>query len=334
MPNGNTSMPTNSSSAVQWENAEIPRDRFGRPMVAPLKGTKRVAYRRTTTFVGCLDDMNGLIKWKARQVAYGMGQRKDLVLAAAAADPDDKRTLGEVAEKASEHAQSSASATTGTALHALTERIDRGGQLGFVPVEYQADLDAYQKATDAIKFVGIETFRVHDEWQVAGTADRIGRLPGQDLLTIFDIKSGSIDYPHKMAMQLAMYAHSIPYDIAADKRGTDVEMYGGKVDLNHGVIIHLPAGEGRCELYEIDIWKGWGACMLAKQVWNWRGAKDLTKPIDPSVPSPKPATWESLIANATTVERLREIWEGAKQSKQLTSDVRAMCTARSRELAK
>ena len=63
---------------------EIPRDQWGRPMILPPKGKKRVPYRRTTTFVGCLDDMNNLMKWQARQVAYGMGQRDDLVLAAAA----------------------------------------------------------------------------------------------------------------------------------------------------------------------------------------------------------------------------------------------------------
>ena len=317
-----------TSSAAQWQNAEIPRDRWGRPMVMPPKGTKRVAYRRATTFVGCLDDMNGLMKWMSRQVAYGMGQRKDLVLAAAAADPADKKKIGEIAEKAAEHAKgvTGDAAETGTALHSLTERIDRGGELGVVPQEYQADIEAYRKATANIEFTEIETFRVHDDFKVAGTADRIGRLNGR--LMIMDIKSGSIDYPHKMAMQLAVYARSVAYDIATDKRVPDAE----PIDLNRGVIIHLPAGQGRCDLYEIDISKGWGACLIAKQVWDWRGRKDLTTLIDPDAPEIQPATWQSLIVNADSVDRLREIWRRAKELGELTAEIRELAAAKSREL--
>lgn len=317
-----------TSSAAQWQNAEIPRDRWGRPMIMPLKGTKRVAYRRATTFVGCLDDTNGLMKWMSRQVAFGMGQRKDLVLAAAAADPTDKKKIGEIADKAAEHAKGVAgdAAETGTALHSLTERIDRGGPLGVVPSEYQADIEAYRKATGHIEYVGIETFRVHDEWKVAGTADRIGILNGRPM--IMDIKTGSIDYPHKMAMQLAMYARSLPYEISTDQRGIDVK----EVDLNYGVIIHLPAGQGRCDLYEIDIAKGWGACLIARQVWDWRGRKDLTRLIDPSAGPAEPATWESLILGADSKDRLREIWRRASELGELTAELKAAAKVRSEEL--
>lgn len=323
-------------TTAELQNVEIPRDRWGRPMVLPAgRGKKRVAYRRTTTFVGCLDDMNGLMKWKARQVAYGMGQRKDLVLAAAAADPADKKLLGDIAEKATEHAMSSAGATTGTALHTFTERLDRGQPLGHVPDPYPADLDAYKNATEGIEWLGIECFRVHDDWKIAGTADRIGRNQ-HGRLQVYDIKTGSIDYPHKMAMQLAMYARMTPYDIATDTRG---EPEG--LDLNTAIIIHLPAGQGRCDLYEIDIAKGWGACLLARKVWDWRGIKDLThiasddriSTWEKSNSDQTPPTWESLIEAATTVDELRTIWGRAKDSGHLTPELRALCTQRSQELA-
>ena len=313
---------------VQYENVEIPRDGYGRPMIMPAgRGKKRIPYRRCTTFVGCLDDQSGLIKWKSRQVAYGMGQRKDLVLAAAAADPEDKRTLGDVAEKAAEHAQGSSAATTGTALHALTERIDRGQPLGVIPTEYEADIEAYRAATKDIEFLGIETFRVHDEWQIAGTADRVGIWRG--IPTIMDIKTGSVDYPHKMAMQLAMYARSVPYDIATDTRGSDAE----PVSINTGVIIHLPAGQGRCTLYEIDLVKGWGACLIARQVWSWRGTKGLTREVDPHDEPPAPPTWASLIAAAASLDDLRLIWKRAAECGALTAEVQAAATEKSRELA-
>ena len=315
-------------TSTEWQNAEIQRDRWGRPLILPAKGgknAKRIPYRRTTTFVGCLDDMNGLLKWSNRQVAYGMGQRQDLQLAAAAAKHDDKKTLGDIAEKAKAAAKSSAAADIGTALHSLTERIDRGEPLGTVPVEYQADLDAYRAATDGIEWLGIETFRVHDEFKVAGTADRIGIINGRP--TIMDIKTGSIDYPHKMAMQLAMYSRSVPYDIPTDTRVSDP----APVDLTRGVIIHLPAGQGRCDLYEIDISKGWGACLIAKQVWDWRGTKELTRIIEG--PPPAPPTWESLIAAAASLDELRLIWSRAKELGELTPELKAAATVRSAELA-
>lgn len=314
------------TTTAELQNTEIPRDRFGRPMVMPPKGSRRQSYRRVTTFVGCLEDMNGLLKWKARQVAYGMGQRRDLVLAAAATDPADKSALGKIADKAEEAALSSAGATVGTAVHSLTERIDRGKPLGPVPHEAEADIAAYTEATKAIEWLGIESFRVHDDWKVAGTADRIGRLHGR--LKIFDIKTGSIDYPHKMAMQLAMYARSTPYDIATDTRGEDPE----PVDLNTGIIIHLPAGQGVCNLYEIDIAKGWGACLLAHKVWSWRGVKDLTQLIDPHAEPSSPPTWASLIDAAATVDDLRLIWKRMKECGQSTPELRAACTERSATL--
>lgn len=309
-------------------NAEIPRDRYGRPMVMPPGArTKRVAYRRVTTFIACLEDTYNLMAWKNRQVAYGMGRRKDLVLAAAASDPADKRKLNEIAEKATEYAMASASATTGTALHALTERIDRGQPIDYIPDEYQADIEAYRRATASIEWLGIESFRVHDDWQVAGTADRIGR-DRHGRLRIYDIKTGTIDYPHKMSMQLAMYARSAPYDIETDTRTVDP----GPIDLHRGVIIHLPAGEGRCDLYEIDIVSGWGACRLAKQVWEWRATKGLAQPIDLDAPPAEMPTWESLARDARNVDDLRLIWKRAGQLGQLTEDLRALCARRSQEL--
>ena len=653
-------------TAPEFVNTEIPRDRYGRPMITQPGSTKRVPYRRTTTFVGALEDTYNLQKWKMRRVAYGMGQRKDLVLAAAASDPEEKHKLNEIVENALEAAESSAAATTGTALHALTERIDRGQPLGVIPNEYENDIAAYQAATQKIEWLGIESFRVYDRWQVAGTADRIGkdqhgririydikgltldtklptpsgwttmgavkvgdqvldeqgnpcnvilksdaknigtylvtfddgaqiicdsehiwwtttradrdrgegpkprqvqevlrsiksggqnqhcvpvaepltlpdialtvdpyllgawlgdghinrnvitkaddlfdiiesdgyrlgmrqvdsrsgavsrsvaglceqlktagllghkRIPDEYLrasypqrlrllqglmdtdgtwntarkramftstdkglalgveellltlgqrphsysivrtgfgktVTAYDVEftprdlmpfrlprkmakvvakkvethasrrvitsivpgpdvetacigvdspnnvylcserfipthnTGSIAYPHKMAMQLAMYARSLPYDIPTDTRGEPEPA----LDLNRGVIIHLPAGEGRCDLYEIDIASGWGACLIAHQVWKWRATKDLTKLVDPDA-APQPSEIEQAFtelgcarraANAQTLEELRQVWNHAKKHGALTEDFRAFCTERSRELA-
>jgi len=311
---------------AEFVNVEIERDRYGRPLVSPPSGKgKKVAYRRCTTFVGALDDTYNLQQWMKRQVVLGMGQRSDLVLAAAAADPSNKKLLNGIAEQAHEAANGSAAATKGTALHSLTERIDRGQPLGVVPEEFRADIEAYRRATDGIEWTAIETFRVHDDFQVAGTADRIGLIHGRPVIA--DLKTGSIEYAvHKIAMQLAMYARSTGYDIATDTRVPDLE----PVDLNRGVIIHLPAGEGRCELVEIDIAKGWGACLIARKVWSWRGVKDLTRPLRPHV---EPPTWESLVRDARDLEDLRLIWKRAAECGDMTAELKELMLARSAELA-
>jgi hypothetical protein len=270
-----------------------------------------------TTFVEALEDTNGLRRWELRQLAVGMGQRPDLVLAAAATDSDDKDRLDEIVRKATEHALASASATTGTSLHALTERLDRGGKLGVVPDPYGADLKAYETATAAIEFDRIETFRVLDGWKVAGTADRIGRYRGR--LMVADIKTGSIDYPHKMAMQLALYAHSVPYDIVTDTRGpADVGL-----DLRRGLIIHLRAGQGRCELHLVDLEKGWEACQLAKQVWDFRSTRSLLAP----------ASFAELARTADDIEALRQLWRDAKRCNELTQNFLDAVEKRREQLA-
>lgn len=311
--------------SIEFENVEIERDRYGRPLIAPPTGKgKKIPYRRCTTFVGALEDTYNLMQWKARQVALGMGQRSDLVVAAAAADRGDKKKLNEITEKALEAASSGAAADIGTALHSFTERLDRGQPLGVIPAEFAADIEAYREATAGIKFVAIETFRVHDDFQVAGTADRIGIIDGSP--TIMDIKTGGIDYAiQKISMQLAMYARSVPYDIATDKRVADAE----PISINRGVIIHLPAGQGRCELIEVDIVKGWGACLIAKQVWGWRGTKDLARPLAPQA---APPTWKSLTLAATTLAELRLIWKRAGELGQLDEGLAELILARRTEL--
>lgn len=316
--------------APEFVNVEIPRDRFGRPMLMPATGRskKRIPYRRCTTFVGVLEETSALMRWGQRQVALGMGQRPDLVMAAAAADPGDKATIGGIAERAAEAAKGiqGDAASIGTALHAFTERMDRGDTIGHVPAEYRADLDAYWAATKHITWQAIETFRCHDDWLVAGTADRIGTVGG-GRPAIYDVKTGGIDYGQlKMSMQLAMYARMTAYDIATDTRVADTE----PVDVNYGYIIHLPAGQGRCDVYETHIGEAWGACLVAKQVWGCRERKNLLTPY--REPNPV-ATWESLIANANSLERLREIWQRAKELGQLTPQLKALLTARSQELA-
>ncbi|MGO9102990.1 MAG: hypothetical protein ACLP9Y_27475, partial [Mycobacterium sp.] len=229
-----------------------------------------------------------------------------LVLAASTADRDDKNYGNELVGTALE--PSGAAARNGTSLHKESEHVDRGGKPRRLPAPFDNDIPAYQKTINdfGIVWTAIETFRVFDEWRVAGTADRIGWYRGR--LTVADLKCGSIDYPGKFALQLAVYAHSVPYNTETDTRGEREE----DLDLTRGLIIHLPAGQGRCDLYEINLEKGWEACQLAHQVWQWRDTRGLLKPVTP--------TFTDRARGAADLDELRAIWKEARRGKAHTQD--------------
>lgn len=266
----------------------IPRDRWGRPVITTPEG-KQIAYQRATTLAGVLDDSYGLMAWKQRQTAAGIAARKDLLLRVSSLGmaPDDKgeaatwkSQMDAVCEAAMEASGSSAKATIGTALHSYTEAIDaarlEGRQFtGAVPAEYAPHLRAYADATGSLTVHAMERFLVCDELQVAGTTDRIVTMPGIDGLLIADVKTGSLAYPHKMAMQLAIYAHSVAYDPATGERTAL-----GDINQSIGVIIGLDAETGKCGLHKIDIAAGWEAIQLALKVKEWRTKKGILEPLE------------------------------------------------------
>lgn len=251
---------------------EIERDRYGRPMVTPPNGGKPVAYTRATTLAGAIEDQSNLIKWKSRMTLLGAAKQPHLAMAALAA-ADNKSELNKLAEMAADAAGAGVAAMNGTSMHSFTERIDRGEPIGDVPDLFRPDVLAYQASTVAMKRLHVEEFVVCDEIKAAGTPDLIVEFDGGRYIA--DKKTGSVDYPHKMAAQLAIYAHSQIYDIAT---GTRRPLPG--VDGRRGIIIHLPAGEGRAQLYWINIAAGWDAVQLGVKVREWRSRKSILEPID------------------------------------------------------
>jgi PD-(D/E)XK nuclease superfamily len=278
----------------------IPRDGWGRPLVKPEGGGKPVAYTRCTRYVSCLEDTYNLSLWQQRMVAVGITQRPDIHLqvAALASDPaGNKKQLDQACDAAREAAAASAAATTGTALHQLTELIDRGRDVGVIPDAYTADLEAYRKATEGFKYTHIEQFCVLDRYKIGGTPDRIVKLDGKTYIA--DVKTGSIDWGiGKIAMQLAVYARSHTYDHTSGQRG----IHGAELDK--GLIIHLPAGTGTCRLHWVNLIDGWEAVMLARRVRDWRAKKlsDLTEPYARFDPL------EAAIHDATSEQQLLDLW--------------------------
>jgi hypothetical protein len=291
---------------------EIPRDRWGRPLIIPPGGGKPKPYTRATTFVGALEDTYNLGLWQQRMVALGLAQRDDLLLAVAALTAENKDDLNKLCEAAREAAAASAGATIGTALHKMCERLDRGEKF-VIPTAAKADIEAYKQATAGVRWTHIEELLVHDGLEVAGTPDRIGLDPTRaPLPQVYDIKTGSIDYGlAKIAMQLAMYARSQAYDVDL---GTREPL---EVDLSTAVIIHLPAGSGRCDLVPVDIAAGWEGVQLAREVRAWRKRKDFR---------PTTVPLADRIAQAINAEQLRALW--AAHSHEWTEELTALSRER------
>jgi hypothetical protein len=193
--------------------------------------------------------------------------------------PNDAKTkANELCEKAIEAARGTAAATTGTALHQMTQTLDEGHPLGVVPSSAQRDLDAYSRTTAALTALYIEHPMVHDGLQIGGTPDRIVELNGETYIA--DVKTGSIEYAAlKIAMQLGVYAHSTLYDPRSGKR-----LKTPKINQRRAIVIHLPAGKGTCELKWVDVQRGFHAVQTAKQVRAWRKAQGWYSDVELDVP--------------------------------------------------
>lgn len=253
-------------------NVEVPRDRYGRPLIIPPGGGKPVPYKRASSFGKALDDMSGLMLWKQRLTVQGIARDPSLQLKATLAG-EDKRALNAVVDEAFKAAGGERKADIGTSLHALTEQYDRGIPIHSVPAAYEADLEAYARVTRDFEWLEIEQFVVNDLLKAAGTPDRIANFQGDTY--VVDLKTGSIDFPHGYAVQLAIYAHSLGYDPATGQRRELPQ-----VNRSWGILIHLPAGSGECSLHAIDLNGGIKAAALAVQVDQWRKRKNLTQPLE------------------------------------------------------
>ena len=268
---------------------DFKRDRYGRPLIIPADGGKPVAYQRASGAAKPIEDTYNLELWHRRNVAYGVAADPSLVARVLAIggtpqtwSPDEKKAINAVVEAANIAAKAHAAADTGTAVHALIEKVNRGedpGNLG----AFAADIEAYRQAIADIGWVInpdlVEVRMVCDELRMAGTADLVAWDPEDDCYYIGDLKTGAtVDYATlSHSCQIATYAHSDIYDIATGRR-TKLA-----INTDIGFVIHLPAGRGECTIHQLNLSAGFKAAQLANKVRETRtAAKKWSTPVTSS----------------------------------------------------
>lgn len=192
---------------------------------------------------------------------------------------DFKRDMDALAEATLELGGVHEKANKGTDLHALTEVYDREGmgaidallEAGKILPADRADIVAYAEAMQraGIKVVTIEQVIVNHELKVAGRLDRIVlvKFPGAQraVRVVGDIKTGRIDYSlGKIGQQVEVYSSGEAYDLDTN------ESSPLGVSKTKGLLIHLPAGQAECHIYEVDLAVGRKGNKLVGEVRAWR----------------------------------------------------------------
>lgn len=311
------------------------------------RGKRPPYYRRVTKFISILEDKYNLEKWGERTAVRGVVERDDLIERARSCAPADKDELDAIVALGKKHMRTGLLRDLGSYEHYCTDLIDRHGDDTDLPSpgeyaslrnsaagrieiditdddlsleERDADLEAYKAAKRryGLRYSHIEQMRVYDPWEVAGTPDRIGtgtdeRFSGKWM--VLDVKTGDIDRANTHrghAMQFAMYAHSKAYDPEVG-RYDDVP----PVDRAKAVVIHMPVGQGKCELHFVDITRGWDGCQRARSVWEWRKETGLFtrldewKPVNNCEKLAHNPTFAEAAMMSPTKEALRELWARA-----------------------
>jgi hypothetical protein len=291
---------------------EPERDQWGRYKILGKSHT------RATTFAKLGSSTYALGEWNERMLAIGLTKRPDLLARVHGLDVKrDAKTINKIVDEAQEFAGNKVAANIGTAYHTFTERLDAGVcTLDEIPEQWRGRCKQYM---DAMAAHGLTTRR---EWierttavtadqvsapvPVAGTLDRILRMPNGDLV-IGDLKTSSnIEYSwSEIAVQLALYAHGVNtfglFDWNRKEWEThDVTAAPGiarlRVRTDYAIVMHLPANGDGCTLYRVDLVKGWKFAQVSGLVQSRQKAKDVAGvmvPLPQTVPADLTESWRT-----------------------------------------
>lgn len=247
-----------------------------------------------TSIASIPDDKYGLRQWDKRQVVAGMAL-DDRLVERAKAHHDDKTVLQAIAEDAMRAAKSNEASERGTMLHRIIERADKGETQVETPLSRAVIAAWYKALAEAgIEIVPdyVERILVHPVERIAGRMDRFVKVKRSKGVAVLDLKTGKIDYPHSIAVQLALYANALLMAGELDIHG-NTEHFDEMPEMNrkHGYIVHLPDPD-HVQIVKVDIAAGWDIFTKSiKPILAWRARKDLVTPvasadvIDPEQPA-------------------------------------------------
>ena len=248
---------------------------------------KWVRYSRPSSWGSDLDDESALTLWRIDRAMDGVAASPALA-AKVAVKRGIKDGRKELRDEAIHLGRGEEASDLGTALHAMTCRVE--SMDGWVaPEPFAGDLAAYLNMIDSAGFesIAVEVQLVNDTFRAAGTADRIYRATRELVLPdgykaargtcfIGDIKTGKkLDYSLPgYSIQLALYADSMLYDVVTNERTP----LPNNLHMRWGVLIHLPAGQAKCQLSWVDLDVGRRGAEIVRDVREWRKRKDFHQP--------------------------------------------------------
>jgi hypothetical protein len=245
-----------------------------------FNATNAVAYTRASGVAKFLESQDALIDWAAAQSALGVVRNPAIAaglsaLASQYQDPWNEKAakpqLKDLAWRARQAAGAENATDIGTAVHQYAELVDAGKEPEFMDAKFRAFMDEYKRAMAGIEVVGAEGFVVQDELKIAGSYDRLVRLP-DGAVVVADIKtSKSADaYPMSVTVQTGIYANSVHYNQETGERwGLHPDL-----DRSRSVLIHFPVRSvgAVCRLWVLDAAWGFEAARLAMRVRESRKA--------------------------------------------------------------
>lgn len=304
---------------VEEVPASIPRGQGGRPKIWKLlpdgaeSRDQTITMTRASSLGDALENKYLIHRWDMRNLAFALSRRPDLVLQLAAI-PDieekaNKNEVHDVVKVALDFAGGTAAATSGSAIHRLSERLDAGEDLSYLPEAVLNALAVYRRLMSIVRIVASETFVVCDELGTAGTYDRVVELlndtevrwrdaHGVEQVTvlaagtrlILDLKTSAtaMYFGAVYACQEAVYGYGVPYT-HEDGRGTWPD--GLAPSREWGLLLHLPIDSLEdAGFYWVDLRQGYDLAIQAAAHREAMKAKDLFWPtnLDPIPARPTP----------------------------------------------
>ena len=261
---------------------DFSRGAGGEPLIQMPDG-KQKRYARQSSHGDTLEEKSGLNNWLVAKAVEGAAKDQSILARAIAASPyeDHKPDWTAIRQDAIQAGRGSYKADIGTAVHAMSERWEEESDYDPGGI-YTPALEAYSKLQNelGLKSQLIECQFVNDEYNTAGTADRLYELtkplitPTDEILlpgtlVVGDLKTGSsLEFSAPgYAIQIAGYAGGVLYDVV-----NNVRIPTPSINQRWAIIMHLDVESAHCEFIWIDLEVGRFGARLAEEVREWRRA--------------------------------------------------------------